>query len=75
MSQTYEFYNTRAKEAAVEATQATLVNVRERALRSEKVWRGMAEQAKKVEEDRAKAKREKEVQREAADEYVRIVRY
>lgn len=55
MAQTFEFYNARAKEAAAEAEQATLDNVRERALRSEKAWRSMAEQARKVEVDREKA--------------------
>lgn len=69
MAQTFEFYDARAKEAAQEAVVATLDNVRERALRSAKVWRGMADQAKKVEEDRAKAVREKADRREAEDAY------
>lgn len=71
MAQTYEFYNTRATEAAAEAEAATLENVRERALRSSKVWRGMADQAKKVEKDRAEAVREKAARQEA-DGYVRL---
>ena len=55
MSQTFEFYDARARESAVEAEQAVLENVRERALRSEKTWRALAEQARKVLVDREKA--------------------
>jgi hypothetical protein len=55
MSQTFDFYDARAREAAAEADKADLVMVRERALRAEKTWRGLATQAKKVERDRAKA--------------------
>ena len=55
MSQTFEFYDARAQESAAEAEQAVLENVRERALRSEKTWRGLAEQARRVVIDREKA--------------------
>jgi hypothetical protein len=55
MAQTYEFYCERADEAAALAERATLDNVRERELRSEKTWRGLAEQARKTIEERAKA--------------------
>jgi hypothetical protein len=55
MAQTYEFYCERADEAAALAKQATLENVRERELRSEKTWRGLAEHARKTVEERAKA--------------------
>lgn len=55
MAQTYEFYCERAEEAAVRADKATLENVRERELRSEKTWRGLAEQARKTAVERAKA--------------------
>ena len=48
MSQTFEFYDTRAKEAAAEADKADLENVRDRCLRAEKTWRGLANQARKV---------------------------
>ena len=48
MSQTFEFYDSRAREAAKEARDATLENVRQRSLRAEKTWRGLAEQARKV---------------------------
>ncbi|WP_296722190.1 hypothetical protein [Erythrobacter sp.] len=55
MAQTYEFYCERADEAAALADAATLDNVRERELRSEKTWRGLAEQARKTAVQRAKA--------------------
>ena len=55
MAQTYEFYCERADEAAVLAKKATLDNVRDRELRSEKTWRGLAEQARKTAEERVKA--------------------
>ncbi len=57
MAQTYEFYCERADEAASLAEKATLDNVRERELRSEKTWRGLAEQARKTAVQRAKADR------------------
>lgn len=65
MSQTYEFYAERAKEAADEAAGATLDNVRERNLRAEKTWTMLAEQARKVRVDREKAEATKAAQREA----------
>ncbi len=76
MAQTYEFYCERADEAAALAEQATLDNVRERELRSEKTWRSLAEQARKTAVQRAKADRERADKRaaealetvEAADE-------
>lgn len=55
MAQTYEFYCERAEEAAAHAARATLENVRERELRSEKTWRGLAEHARKTIEEREKA--------------------
>lgn len=59
MAQTYEFYNERANAAAAAAKKAELDNVRERELRAEKTWRGLAEQARKgaVERERADAAR------------------
>ena len=59
MSQTFEFYDARAKAAAVEAGESELVQVRQRALRAEAAWRGMADRALKVAEDREKADRER----------------
>ncbi|MDN3646349.1 hypothetical protein QWY75_09065 [Pontixanthobacter aestiaquae] len=60
MSQNFEFYNTRANEAAAEAAVATLDNVRERALRSETAWREMADRAKQMEQEREVARIERE---------------
>lgn len=65
MSQTYEFYTARASEAAADAQSATLDNVRQRALRSEATWRGLADQARAVAKQREKIEREKLAQREA----------
>lgn len=65
MAQTYDFYRERADAAAAAAEKATLENVRERELRAEKTWRGLAEQSRKVAEDREKAAREKAEQRAA----------
>ena len=67
MAQTYEFYCERADEAALLAERATLENVRERELRSEKTWRGLAEQARRTVEERAKAERERAERRAAED--------
>lgn len=55
MSQTYEFYSERAREAAADAAVATLDNVRDRHLRAEKTWDMLATQALKVRSDREKA--------------------
>ena len=65
MSQTFEFYDARARSAALEAEQATLENVRERNLRAEKTWRALADQAQKAATDREKAERERAARREA----------
>ena len=67
MSQTFEFYDARAKDAAAEAKAATLDNVRERSLRAEKTWRGLATQARKVKTEREKAL-QASVAKRAADE-------
>ena len=64
MSQTFEFYSARADEAAADAAAATLDNVRDRALRAEKTWRGLADQAQSVAERRRKIEREKAAARE-----------
>ena len=68
MSQTYEFYAERAREAAEEAAAATLDNVRERNLRAQKTWSALAEQAGKVKADRVKAEATKAAQRAAEAE-------
>lgn len=67
MSQTYEFYAERAKEAADEAAAATLDNVRERNLRAAKTWSMLAEQARKVKSDREKAEATKLAHRAAQE--------
>jgi hypothetical protein len=68
MAQTYDFYDARARDAAIEAQAATLDMVRERALRAEGVWRSLADQARKVEVDRAKAERDRTERRAAEAE-------
>jgi hypothetical protein len=65
MAQTYEFYCERADEAAALALKATLDNVRERELRAEKTWRGLAEQARKTAIQRDKTDRERAEKRAA----------
>ena len=55
MSQTYDFYDQRAKAAKAEADNAVLDNVRDRELRSAKAWREMADRALLIEAERAKA--------------------
>ena len=57
MRLSFEFYTARAQEAALEAQAATLENVRQRSLRAEKSWRGLAEMAQMVTFERAKAER------------------
>ena len=64
MSQTFEFYNERANEAAADAKKAKLANVRRRLLRAERTWRGLAARAKAVAEMRTKVLREKAAERE-----------
>lgn len=63
MAQTYEFYQERANAAAAAAEKATLANVRDRELRAEKTWRGLADQAKAVAMQREKAEQEREARR------------
>ena len=64
MNQSFTFCHQRAEDAAAEALRATLDLVRERALRSEKTWRGLAAQAKKIEDDRVLASAERALRRE-----------
>lgn len=63
MSQTFEFYDARAKESAAEAEAAVLENVRERARRSEATWRALANQARAVAEERARVEHQKAARR------------
>jgi hypothetical protein len=55
VSQTFEFYDQRARAAEAEADRAVLDNVRERELRSARAWRGMAERQKLIDAERVKA--------------------
>jgi|TARA_R100000049_G_C1947316_1_gene93006 hypothetical protein len=65
MSQSYEFYCARADQAAAAANKAELANVRDRELRAEKTWRGLAEHARAVAEERAKLVRDKQAEADA----------
>ena len=60
MANGHEFYLLRANESAREAAETALENVRERALRSEAAWRGMADRALTVERDREIARRQRD---------------
>jgi hypothetical protein len=66
-TQSFEFYTARADQSAAEASAADLANVRDRALRSEKSWRGLAAQAKRVLAERTKAEIER-AERRAGEE-------
>lgn len=68
MSQGYDFYTERAEAAAAAAREATLENVRERELRSEKTWRDLANQARSIAVERARTEAEKAAAREAASQ-------
>lgn len=59
MADTFKFYSERADAAAEAAKKATLENVRDRELRAEKTWRGLANQAQAVATQREKVEREK----------------
>ena len=72
MADSYKFYIERAEASAVAAKNASLENVRERELRAEKTWLGLANKAQAVASQREKQEREKALQRaderEAAEE-------
>jgi len=55
MSQTFDFFDERARAAESAAETAALDNVRERELRSAKAWREMADRALLIEAERARA--------------------
>jgi hypothetical protein len=59
MALSYEFLIERADQAATEASGAKLDNVRDRALRSEKAWRAMADQLREVAEGRERSRLER----------------
>ena len=60
MFQSYDFLIARANDAASEAQDAVLDNVKQRALRSEKMWRALAARTRKIERQREKVLLEKE---------------
>lgn len=66
MSQTFEFYDQRARAAEAEADKAVLDNVRERELRSARAWRGMADRQLMIDAERVKAD-EARAERRAAE--------
>ncbi len=68
MAQSYEFYIERADAASAAAKKAELDNVRDRELRAEKTWRGLAEQARKTAHEREKADAARVARREAEAE-------
>lgn len=68
MADTYESCMERADAAANAAAKATLDNVRDRELRAEKTWRGLAEKARAVATQRAQVEQEKTQQRAAEAE-------
>ncbi len=59
MADTFKFYCERADAAATAAQNTTLDNVRERELRAEKTWRGLAMKAQAVAVQREEVEREK----------------
>jgi hypothetical protein len=65
MADTFKFYCERADAAAAAAKQTTLENVRERELRAEKTWRGLAMKAQAVATQREEVEREKAERRAA----------
>jgi hypothetical protein len=65
LNQTFAFYDARANESAAEAAIAKLDMVRERALRSEKTWRTLADQALRLADERAKAEAERAIRKQA----------
>jgi len=63
--QSFEFYEARAQEAALVTDAATLDNVKQRNLRAEKSWTRLADLARKVATDRAKAELARAEKRDA----------
>lgn len=63
MSLSQTFCDTRAREAAIAAADATLTNVRDRELRSEAAWRAMSDRIRQTE----KAREAREAERAAVE--------
>ena len=72
MSQTFEFYDERARAAENAAGEAMLDNVRDRELRSAKAWRDMADRQLMIDKERVKADAERSARRAAELEAVTI---
>ena len=70
MSQTFEFYNERARAAESAAGEAMLDNVRDRELRSAKAWRDMADRQLMIDKERVKTDAERAARRAAELEAV-----
>ena len=68
MAESYKICSERADAAAEAARNATLDNVRQRELRAEKTWRGLATQAKAVDEQRQKLARDKAREQEVLEQ-------
>ena len=73
MSQTFEFYDERARSAEAEAHKALLDNVRERELRSAKAWRSMADRQLMIDSERVKSDKERAERRAAELEAVTLL--
>ena len=65
MSQTFEFYDQRARAAEAAADEAQLDNVRDRELRSAHAWRGMADRQLMIDSERVKAEEVRAARRAA----------
>jgi hypothetical protein len=68
MTQTFDFYDQRARAAEAEADKSALANVRERELRSARAWREMADRQLKIDSERVKADAERSARRAAERE-------
>jgi len=65
MSQTFEFYDQRARAAEAAAGNAMLDNVREREMRSARAWRDMADRQLQIDAERIKAEETRAARRAA----------
>jgi hypothetical protein len=68
MTQTFDFYDQRARAAEADADKSTLANVRERELRSARAWREMADRQLKIDAERVKTDAERSARRAAERE-------
>ena len=68
MTQTFDFYDQRARSAEAEAEKSALANVREREMRSARAGREMADRQLKIDAERVKADAERSARRAAERE-------